>query len=90
MSDTIEAITELEELEETIGDRFSFGEYNTSQEAAQREHERRVAVQRHGELQKRTTSSSERMLSACTGALLTSLLGKLNLIIVVFCYHSST
>ncbi|KAG2185820.1 hypothetical protein INT43_002257 [Umbelopsis isabellina] len=74
MSDTIETITELEELEENVGDRIAFGEYNASQIVAQREHNRRLAVQRHGELQKRTTSSSERMLSACTGALLTSLL----------------
>ncbi|KAJ2957279.1 hypothetical protein NQZ79_g6996 [Umbelopsis isabellina] len=74
MSDTIETITELEELEENVGKRNSFGAYNTSQETAQIEHERRMAVQRHGELQKRATSSSERMLSACSGALLTSLL----------------
>lgn len=90
MSDTIETITELEELEENVGKRNSFGAYNTSQETAQIEHERRMAVQRHGELQKRATSSSERMLSACSGALLTSLLGKLNFFFVIFRYLSST
>lgn len=70
MSDSIDTITELEAIENDAQAREAFRRYKRRTDSLEEKQDKRMVAE------KRLTSSSERILSACTGAILTSLLGK--------------
>jgi hypothetical protein len=76
MSDTIDTITEVEAMERDAQEQEVFRRRMRRPHSQEEEQERRMVAEQDGQLQKRLTSSSERILSACTGAFLTTLLGK--------------
>lgn len=76
MSDTIDTITEVEAMERDAQEQEAFRRRMRRPHSQEEEQERRMVAEQDGQLQKRLTSSSERILSACTGAFLTTLLSK--------------
>jgi hypothetical protein len=88
MSDTIDTITEVEAIERDAEEQEAIWRRMRRPHSQKEEQERRMVAEQDGQLQKRLTSSSERILSACTGAFLTTLLGKntqgINVILMQF------
>jgi hypothetical protein len=76
MSDSIDTITEVESIEQDSQIKEPFRRFIRHAEVQHDNGDRRIMSEQDAQVQKRLTSSSERMLSACAGALLTSFLGK--------------
>lgn len=75
MSDSIDTITEVESIERRSQGTEPFRRFRRQSEPQHNNEQRRIMSEQDAQVQKRLTSSSERILSACAGALLTSLLG---------------
>lgn len=75
MSDSIDTITEVESIERRSQGTEPFRRFIRKSELQHDVERRRIMSEQDAQVQKRLTSSSERILSACAGALLTSLLG---------------
>jgi hypothetical protein len=75
MSDSIDTITEVESIERRSQGTEPFRRFIRQPEPQHNNEHRRIMSEQDAQVQKRLTSSSERILSACAGALLTSLLG---------------
>ncbi|KAI9286397.1 mitochondrial carrier domain-containing protein [Umbelopsis sp. AD052] len=74
MSDSIDTITEVESIEHDSHGKEPFRKFRRHAEVQQNNEDRRIMSEEDAQVQKRLTSSSERILSACAGALMTSLL----------------
>ncbi|KAH8556985.1 mitochondrial carrier domain-containing protein [Umbelopsis sp. PMI_123] len=74
MADTIDTITEVESIEQDSEGREPFRRFIGRTDSQDEKQDRRIINERDAQLQKRLTSSSERILSACAGAFVTSLL----------------